>query len=224
MKWAPLYERIGHEFRDPALLERALTHRSVVGENNERLEFLGDAVLSCIIAHELYQRQPDAEEGQLSRMRAALVNGEMIATLAASLELGAYLKLAANEASTGGRGRNSILADAFEAVIGAIFLDSGMEACRECVLRWYGEQFNDLATLEPEKDSKSALQEWTQAQKFPLPKYKSKMSGKAHAQTFHVTCSIVGLPYETLGESNSRRKAEKEAAQKLLDILNARTE
>lgn len=221
---AQFYERIGYVFKDETLLERALTHRSAKAQNNERLEFLGDAILSGIMAHELYLRQPEAEEGNLSRMRAGLVNAEILAKLAIALDLGAHMTLAPNEVSTGGRTRNSILADAFEALIGAIYLDAGLDTCRECVLRWYGEQFNDLSTFELEKDPKSALQEWTQSQKFPLPKYKSKMSGKAHAQTFHVTCSITGLPYETTGESHSRRKAEKEAAQKLLDILNARHE
>lgn len=222
MRWAPLSERMGYTFKDMRLLERALTHRSAASDNNERLEFLGDAILSGIIAHELYQSQPQAEEGHLSRMRAGLVNGDILAELALALDLGTYLKLASNEASAGGRSRNSILADAFEALIGAIYLESGFETCRACVLRWYREQFDDLASFELEKDPKSALQEWTQAEKLPLPKYQSKMSGKAHAQTFHVSCRIQGLPYETFGESHSRRKAEKEAAQKLLDILNAR--
>lgn len=225
MKWAPFYERIAYQFRDEHLLERALTHRSVLGQdNNERLEFLGDAILGCIIAHELYQRQPEAEEGRLSRMRAALVNGEVLAKLAISLDLGEYVKLAPNEASSGGRERHSILADALEALIGALFLDGGLELCRDRVLTWYGEEFSDLSTLEPQKDPKSALQEWTQAKKFPLPHYKVRISGKGHEQFFHVSCRIAGLPHETLGESNSRRKAEKIAAEKLLDILNANTE
>lgn len=222
MKWAQFQERIGYAFNDTTLLERALTHRSASSDNNERLEFLGDAILSCIIALELYERQPNAEEGSLSRMRSSLVNGEILTKLATALDLGTYLKLAPNEDSSGGRSRHSILADAFEALIGALYLDAGLETCQQCVLRWYGEQFDDLASFEPEKDSKSALQEWTQAQKLPLPKYRAKMSGKAHAQTFHVTCRIEGLPHETTGESLSRRKAEKEAAQKLLDIINAK--
>jgi ribonuclease-3 len=222
VKFAALYERIGHTFKDPALLKQAMTHRSASAKNYERLEFLGDAVLSCIIAQELYQRQPDAEEGTLSRMRAALVNGDMLGKFATALGLGEYLKLASSEVWTGGRSRKSILTDAFEALIGALYLDAGMDVCRECVLRWYSEEFNDLSTLVTLKDSKSALQEWTQAQRLPLPQYDSKMTGRAHAQTFHVTCRIPGIPDETTGVNSSLRKAEKEAAQKLLEIINAR--
>ncbi len=215
-----LAKRLGYEFRDISLLETALTHRSVYGRNNERLEFLGDAALNFIIGSELFKRHPNAREGELSRMRAALVNGEMLASFAKTLALSDCLRLGAGEIKTGGRQRESILADALEAVIGAIYCDGGMEPCQQCVLTWYGERFADLTEIKPSKDAKSALQEWSQAHKLPLPTYTSTATGQAHAQVFYVTCFVEGLPHTTTGESTNRRKAEQIAAQKFLELLN----
>lgn len=215
-----LSKRIGYEFKDYDLLKRALTHRSIPGKNNERLEFLGDAVLGCIMATELFKRHPHAREGDLSRMRARLIMGEMLAHLAKDLHLGVHIRLGAGELRSGGQTRISILADALEAVIGAIYLDGGLDACRHCVLQWYGGRFDDLSGLTPEKDSKSKLQEWLQAHKYPLPIYEVKTTGAAHAQTFYVKCCVEGLPYVTEGESNSRRRAEQIAAKKYLNLLD----
>jgi len=158
-----LQERLGYQFSDVSLLENALTHRSMAGLNNERLEFLGDAVLSHIVAEELYRRYPKAREGELSRMRSSLVKGDRIVELAKSLNLSSYLRLGIGEQKSGGQHRQSILADAFEAIIGAVYLDGGIEACRSSVLRWYGEGIESLSRVTPEKDAKSALQEWLQA-------------------------------------------------------------
>ena len=215
-----LQERLGYQFNDASLLEIALRHRSATGENNERLEFLGDAVLGHVMAEELYRRHPKAREGELSRMRSSLVNGERIALLAKRLALSDYLFLGIGEQKSGGQHRVSILADAFEAVIGAIYLDAGMDISRDCVLRWYGESIESLSEITPEKDAKSVLQEWLQAHKRPLPIYEASVSGEAHAQTFHVTCSVEGLSYKAEGVSTSRRKAEQIAAQIFLELID----
>jgi len=215
-----LQERLGYQFKDIALLENALTHRSVGGLNNERLEFLGDAVLSHIVAEELYLRHPEAREGELSRMRSSLVKGERIAELAKHLDLSPCLRLGVGEQKSGGHHRQSILADAFEAVIGAVYLDAGIDVSRQCVLQWYGEGIESLSEATPEKDPKSSLQEWLQAHKLPLPIYDATITGEAHAQTFHVTCRVEGLEYTAEGTSTSRRKAEQEAALIFLDLLD----
>lgn len=215
-----LQQRLGHTFNDLSLLERALTHRSHSGDNNERLEFLGDAVLSLVITTELFQQHPDSQEGKLSRLRSTLVNGELLAQLAVDLEVGDYLRLGVGEQRSGGQHRRSILADAFEAIIGAIYCDAGIDVVRSCVLHWFGERFADLSAVKPIKDPKSRLQEYLQARKLPLPEYIAEVSGEAHAQTFHVRCCVEGLDIETLGESSNRRKAEQLAAQRFLEILN----
>ncbi len=215
-----LMETLGHTFKDMALLERALTHRSIPGDNNERLEFLGDAVLSCIIAAELFQRHPGSREGDLSRMRSILVNGDMLGELAKDLDIGPHLHLGVGEAKTGGHQRKSILADALEAIIGAIYLDSGIDEARRCVLGWFGGRFDDLSGIAPDKDPKSTLQEWLQAHKYPLPQYDAEITGAAHAQTFYVTCQVEGLLHKSHGKSTSRRKAEQLAAQHYLELLN----
>lgn len=215
-----LSQRLGYQFKNSALLECALTHRSVPEKNNERLEFLGDSVLNFMIANELFLRHPHANEGELSRMRSILVNGEMLAQFAVDLDLSEGLRLGVGEMKSGGRYRSSILADALEAVIGAIYLDAGLEACRNCVLKWYGERFEDLSTLTAVKDAKSKLQEWLQARKLPLPEYGVEISGAAHAQTFRVKCQVKGFAFVAEGSSTNRRKAEQEAAQRFLEILN----
>lgn len=214
-----LQKKLNYHFRDESLLDRALRHRSSGTPNNERLEFLGDSVLGFIIAEELYKRHEDALEGDLSRMRSSLVNGQILASLAKQLNLPPHLNLGVGEEKTGGRERESILADAVEAIIAAIYLDGGMDAARTCVLRWYGDLVADLASLTPQKDAKTQLQEWTQAHKYPLPVYQAHTSGKSHKQEFTVSCLIEGLPHKTLGKSSSRRKAEQIAAEKYLEQL-----
>lgn len=215
-----LFKVLKYEFKHMEILERALTHRSIPGKNNERLEFLGDAILGFIIAGELYHRYPKMREGDLSRVRSTLVNRESLVKIAKKLKIGEYLRLGAGELKSGGQHRLSILADAMEAIIGAVYMDSGIEVCREIVLQWYDQTFDDLSNLTPTKDAKSALQEWLQAHKFPLPTYEAKTSGAAHSQIFHVTCQVEGLPHITCGESSSRRKAEQQAAERYLDLLN----
>lgn len=215
-----LQQRLDYQFRDVTLLENAVTHRSTGGFNNERLEFLGDAVLSHIMAEELYRRHPKAREGELSRMRSSLVRGDRLTELARCLDLSSSLRLGVGEQRSGGQHRHSILADAFEAIIGAVYLDGGMEVCRRCVLRWYGEGIESLSEVTPEKDAKSILQEWLQAHKLPLPAYEATVTGEAHAQTFNVTCRVEGLDHVTEGTSTNRRKAEQEAAQHFLELLN----
>lgn len=215
----PLMLRLHYQFNEKSLIQRALSHRSFNSQHNERLEFLGDAVLSLIISNELFVRHPRAQEGSLSRMRASLVNGEILAEFAENLEIGPYLLLGPGEKKSGGHQRKSILADTLEAIIGAIYLDGGMEPCRQCVLRWYGERFDDLATLRPKQDAKSQLQEWAQAHKFQLPIYEIKATGKAHEQVFFATCRVDGLHYYAEGKSTSRRKAEQLAARHFLDLI-----
>lgn len=213
-------ERLGHSFKDQELLKHALSHRSAGSYNNERLEFLGDSVLGFIITQELYQRYPDAKEGELSRMRASLVNGDALAKMAINLGVNECLRLGVGERKSGGTTRHSILADAFEAIVGAIYIDSNLATCRHCVLAWYREWATDLSALTPVKDAKSQLQEWLQARKFPLPKYKVEISGEAHAQVFTVTCCVKGLSYVTEGIGSTRRSAEQVAAERFLELLN----
>jgi ribonuclease III len=218
--FSALYDRIGYHFKDPALLEHALSHRSAGGMNYERLEFLGDAVLSVIIAEALFQHHPHASEGELSRMRSILVSGVHLAELAKQLELGSYVKLGQGEIKSGGQHRESILSDTFEALLGAVYLDSDIQTCRQCVFKWYGERLNELSQMHPAKDAKSHLQEWVQAHKFPLPIYAAEVSGKPHEQIFVVTCEVTGLSHKTTGTSTSRRKAEQLAARHYLDLLS----
>lgn len=218
---ATLEERLHYHFSNAQLLEQALTHRSSLGaQNNERLEFLGDAVLSHIVAEELFQRHPGAPEGELSRMRSSLVCGHRLSEMAKQLELGLFLKLGVGEKKSGGRDRHSILADTFEALIGAVYLDGGIDACRDVVLGLYGGGIDVLSEVTPDKDAKSTLQEWLQARKLPLPSYEATITGEAHAQTFHVVCRVDGLLHEAEGISTNRRQAEQAAAKAYLELLD----
>lgn len=218
-----LEQSLNYTFKNQSLLRLALTHRSMRGNNNERLEFLGDAILSYIIAEELYRRFPELREGRLSRLRSSLVNGQVLAEIGRRLSLGNCLKLGAGELKTGGRDRDSILADAIEAIIGAMYLDGGIKECRQCVLSWYGEEgFQNVSQDQFHKDPKSILQEWLQARKQPLPTYEFSVSGEAHKQTFEVICTVEGMHLQTKGTSTSRRKAEQIAASLFLDKLNRR--
>lgn len=208
-----LYEKIGYRFHDTKLLELALTHRSAGGKNNERLEFLGDGVLNFIVAGELYHHFPDAKEGELSRLRAILVKKETLAALAGDLDFGSYLRLGSGEMKSGGFRRESILANAVEALVGAIYLDSGFSACQTCVNQWYAPRLASNTVMVARKDPKTQLQELLQAKQLPLPEYTVlSVDGEAHAQTFQVECQAKLLNHPTVGMGHSRRKAEQQAA------------
>ncbi len=216
---AVFLEKIEYQFKDLELFESALRHRSAGFPNNERLEFLGDAILSTIIAEVLFHHHPQATEGELSRMRSILVNGAYLTEIAKELDLGSYIRLGSGELKSGGRQRASILADTFEALVGAIYLDSDIDTCRRCIFKWYGQRIDDLHELSPAKDPKSRLQEWAQAHKFSLPVYQATTSGKPHEQTFLVICRVEGLPHVGEGTSTSRRRAEQMAARHYLGLL-----
>lgn len=220
---ASLESVLSINFQDKNLLQCALTHRSVRSQHNERLEFLGDAVLSFVIADTLYRRYPDLEEGELSRVRAGLVNGEMLAVIARRFDIGPFLILGQGEVKSGGHERDSILADAVEAIIGALYLDAGIDAASALILRFYeGRCFDDLIDAKLKKDPKSALQEWLQAHKLPLPTYTAETTGEAHAQVFDVVCTVENLPHEAHGKSSSRRRAERQAAKAYLALLKGK--
>lgn len=215
-----LIQKLGYNFSSNLLLEAALSHRSVGNQNYERLEFLGDSILNFVIAAELFRRYPKAKEGELSRLRASLVNGETLAALANEFKIGEYLRLGIGELKSGGANRKSILADALEAIIGAIYLDSDLLACQRCISSWFTTRLEDLSSLSVPKDAKTRLQEYLQANKLPLPEYKIlSIEGEAHLQTFHVICQVEGLSQSTQGTDTSRRKAEQQAAKKLLQLL-----
>ncbi|MCP5205046.1 MAG: ribonuclease III [Pseudomonadales bacterium] len=222
MNTARLQRTLGHEFADPQLLVTALTHRSAGGTNNERLEFLGDSIVNHIIAEALYQRFPRAREGELSRMRASLVKGDTLAALGRELGLGEYLLLGPGERKSGGFRRGSILADAVEAVAGAVLLDGGTEPCRACVLRWFGSRLDSPAVGEAGKDAKTRLQEYLQGRGNPLPEYQLlAVEGEHHAQQFTVACHVARPQLVAEGHGNSRRRAEQAAAREALQRLAA---
>jgi ribonuclease-3 len=208
-----------YHFRDPSLAALALTHRSAGKPNNERMEFLGDALLGAIVAEMLYETHPKAAEGDMSRLRAQLVNGQALALVARELELGDRLKLGSGELKSGGFRRDSILADAFEALIAAVYLDGGFDACRNVVRTL----FNDRVAALPRasKDAKTRLQEWLQAQGWPLPQYELVAAeGEEHARIFEVNCVIVEpAPIIAAGRGSSRRLAEQDAAEVVLGRL-----
>jgi len=211
---------LGYEFRDHRLLETALTHRSASSENNERLEFLGDAVLGSVIAEQLYRCFPDAAEGELSRLRATLVRKETLAEVARSLELGGFLRLGSGEMKSGGSRRDSILADAMESIIAAIYLDSGMESCHNFISKIYDERMENLSKEAVLKDPKTRLQEYMQANRMELPNYEIiEVSGKDHAQMFSVKCQATSMGRTSTGKGSSRRRAEQSAAQSMLEEL-----
>lgn len=215
----PLQQRLGHVFREPALLEAALTHRSVSGShNNERLEFLGDALLNAVIAEALYAAYPQASEGDLSRLRATLVKGESLASIAVELEIGDYLRLGAGELKSGGFRRTSILADAVEALFAAVFLDSDFVTCRALILHLYQSRFETLPPVDELKDPKTRLQEYLQARQQPLPIYSvESVTGEPHERRFVIECLVGDTVTRAAG--SSRRKAEQEAARKALELV-----
>jgi ribonuclease-3 len=212
-----LAERLGVDLSDPALLARALTHRSHGSVNNERLEYLGDAVLSFLVAEMLFLRFPDASEGELSRFRASLVSGEALAATAASLGLGEQLLLGEGEMKSGGHRRATILADALEAVVGAVYLDQGIDAARQVAGRLFEAVIDALPSASELKDPKTRLQEWLQGRGLPLPDYTVlEVSGEPHDQRFSVRCDIPALALSAIADGSSRRRAEQEAAQRIL--------
>lgn len=212
--------QLGYYFADQQLLEVALRHRSFGYNNNERLEFLGDALVNFFVGEWLFQSYPNSTEGRLSRMRASLVNGETLAQVARDFAIGDYLRLGQGELKSGGFRRDSILADAMEAVIGAVYLDGGFHDCRERVITWYGDRLRVIAQQATQKDAKTQLQEALQGQRLPLPDYEvTKIEGESHNQTFHVQCSVKGIDFMTHGQAGSRRKAEQTAAQRFLKHL-----
>lgn len=215
-----LQKRLGYSFRDSGLLERAISHRSVGAHNNERLEFLGDAILGFEVADYLYRHIADADEGQLSRMRAHLVRRETLAEIARDLELGDVLRLGQGELRSGGQSRDSILADAVEAIIAAIYLDGGLDDARAVVRRLLGERLSAPAPQLRRKDPKTRLQEFLQSNALPLPVYEVlQVTGDPHDQTFRVRCTT-GPGGESEGVGSSRRKAEQAAARKMLERLD----
>jgi ribonuclease-3 len=210
----------GHVFASPELLDAALTHRSAGADHNERLEFLGDSILNCSVARMLYDAHPQADEGALSRLRATLVSGESLAQIAGDLGLGEHLHLGAGELKSGGFRRASILADALEALLGAIFLDSGFDAADAAVARIMTPRMSDLPGAEALKDPKTRLQEVLQASGLALPIYTlTAVTGDPHAQSFTVTCEVPVFGVAAVGEGASRRRAEQLAAAKVLDLL-----
>lgn len=214
-----LYSRINYTFNEPEYLELALTHRSAKGEHNERLEFLGDSILSLVIADALYHQFPKVHEGDLSRMRSTLVRGQTLAEIAKDFRLGECLRLGPGELKSGGFRRESILADAVEAIIGGVYLDSDMETCREVVLGWYQQRLDNIQPGVGQKDPKTQLQEYLQGRKLPLPIYAViATKGQAHNQEFTISCLVEGYK-EFIAKGTSRRKAEQSVAQIALDTL-----
>jgi ribonuclease III len=217
-----LQRRIGYRFTDAQLLSRALTHRSFGADHNERLEFLGDAVLSLAISGLLFERFAGSDEGDLTRVRAHLVREDSLHRVAVQLGLPEVLNLGEGEARGGGAQRASILADALEAVLGATFLDGGFDAARALVKGLFGEVIQTTDVASWSKDAKTELQEWLQARRLPVPTYRiSATRGQAHAQTFEVECVVPALNLTESGEGRSRRVAEQEAARRMLDALKA---
>jgi len=209
-KLAPIYE-----FRDERLLEQALTHRSHARHNNERLEFLGDALVNMLVAELLYENYPKADEGQLTRLRASLVSGLAMAEIARNMELGAQIRLGPGEMKSGGHRRDSILADALEALVAAVYLDGGWEACRKFVRELYTHALVDLA--DTTKDAKTRLQELLQGRALPLPEYELlNAHGEDHAKQFDVKCSVAVASAEAVASAHSRRAAEQLAASQVL--------
>jgi ribonuclease-3 len=211
---------LNYRFNDAELFKQALTHRSSPGQSNERLEFLGDAVLDFVVSDVIYRSMPEASEGDLSRLRASLVKDTSLAERAMELGLGEHLILGSGERKSGGHRRESILADTLEAIFGAVFLDGGFDAATAIVERAFGERIRQFPDIEELRDPKTRLQEWLQARKIGLPDYELVgVSGQAHRQRFEVCCKITGIDTQTLGTGMSRRNAEQESAERMLAEL-----
>jgi len=215
-----LSRALGHEFRSVELLESALTHRSVGSKNNERLEFAGDAVLGLVVAEAVHERRPQAPEGELTRLRAALVKKTTLAEIATTLQIGDYLRLGAGERKSGGFRRASILADALEALFGAVYLDAGYADARACILRLLEPRLDRLPEAGDVKDSKSRLQELLQARGMERPTYAiERIDGEAHRQLFTVRAEVAQMGLTERGEGSSRQDAEQESARRLLERI-----
>ncbi len=219
-----LSKKLGYQFKEPALLKQALTHRSAKGVHNERLEFLGDSILNFVIAQVLYEMFPKSSEGELTRMRSSLVKGVTLAEIARDFKLGDHLILGPGELKSGGFKRDSILEDAIEAIVGAIFLDADINTVQKVILNWFAQRLAIIQPGQEQKDPKSLLQEYLQGRKIALPQYDViQITGQSHQQEFTVRCSSEKLNVEVITKGSSRRKAEQEAAQQLLDkIKNAK--
>lgn len=215
-----LPQQLSYTFNNISLLEQALTHRSASKQHNERLEFLGDAVLGMVVAEILFDKFPNLPEGKLTRMRSNLVKGTTLATIAKELSIGPLIKLGPGELKSGGRRRESILADAVESIIGAVYLDGGFDAARQLIERLFTARLKSLDPNEVIKDNKTQLQEYLQSKQVSLPEYSVvEISGKDHAQTFLVSCEIKELKVRAVGKGRSRRIAEQEAAKLILENL-----
>jgi ribonuclease-3 len=212
-----LLKKLEYSFNDTSLLNEALTHRSYASKNNERLEFLGDGILNFVIADELFKLYPDVQEGDLSRLRANLVNKESLAEIANKLNLGEVIKLGSGELKSGGFRRPSILADAVESILGSVYCDTGFASARDLIVRLYADRLASPTDLQSLKDPKTRLQELLQSRHFALPDYQViNISGHAHAQIFHVKCSIKQMSIEVYGEGKSRRIGEQIAADRAI--------
>ena len=222
-KTGRLETRLGHVWQSRDLLTQALTHRSYGAHNNERLEFLGDGVLNCVVGLMLYQRFPDLPEGRLSRLRANLVNQDSLHDIALSLDLGQHLRLGEGELKSGGAQRPSILADALESLLGAALLDADFASAQAMIERLFGERIAAINPNQQGKDAKTRLQEWLQPRRLGLPGYSLVDTvGQAHAQTFHVECRIDAFSLATRGQGSSRKAAEQMAAEAALRELEKR--
>jgi ribonuclease-3 len=218
-------EFLDYRFNDTALLQQALTHRSVSGDNNERLEFLGDAVLGQIIADRLYREFPQANEGQLTRTRASLVKKETLAAVARSLNLGGHILLGEGELKSGGWRRDSILANTLEALIGAIYLDGGISACTAQIVKWFAAPLADVDPQQTHKDAKTRLQEHLQARGLALPNYEAiEVSGPPHDQRFTIECTVEAVSNPVTAEGKNRRAGEQRAAALMLEELERSTQ
>jgi ribonuclease-3 len=215
-----LKSKLAYEFANDDLLRQALTHRSAHGTNNERLEFLGDSVLQLVMSELAFDKRPDATEGRLSRIRSSLVKDKTLSEIATELGIGDHLSLGAGERKTGGHRRASILADALEAIFGAVYLDAGFDAARKVILRVYGDRVRKLPEKAERRDPKSRLQEYLQARQLALPDYEmERVTGKAHRQTFEVSCSVAEPERQTFGKGTTRRAAEQQAAAAMLELI-----
>jgi ribonuclease-3 len=215
-----LSRKIGYEFSDITIFDKALTHRSAGGVNNERMEFLGDSILGFIIADVLYAKLGRANEGDMSRLRSNLVKGETLAEIAKGINLGKYLRLGPGEYRSGGHSRTSILADGLEAVIAAVYLDGGLDSARNVITKLYQDRIENITTKNNLKDPKTRLQEHLQARHLNLPTYTVlEVTGEQHNQHFIIKCDVGDLSLQTIADGPSRRKAEQQAAEQILNEL-----
>ncbi len=215
-----LCQALAYQFKDPQLIVQALTHRSIGSKNNERLEFLGDAILGCVIADELFQRFPKATEGELTRLRASLVKGDTLAMIGRELNLGDCLILGSGELKSGGFRRDSILACGVEAILGAVYVDGGFDACKGLILRLYKQRLETVSPEAADKDPKTRLQELLQSRKQALPVYElMAVEGESHDQVFRIICRADGLNEPVRGKGTSRRRAEQDAARKAYQVI-----